>query len=150
MKRSLSPQELRLWLAFLRASVRIHQRLAAEMHRQHRIPISWYDVLVHLYHGPEAGQRMQDLSDQMVMSNSGLTRLLDRMVEKGLVARELCAEDRRVVFAVLTPLGRALIEEVLPCHQARIHDYFTRHLTAEETAVMTSALERVLKDLKVD
>lgn len=143
----LNEQELQLWLAFLRTSVLLNGRLAEEMRRKNRVPIAWYDVLVHLYHGPAAGLRMQDLAERMVMSNSGLTRLLDRMVDKGLIRRELCAEDRRVIFAVLTDRGRALLEELLPQHQARVRCYFIDRLTEEEIAVMGPALERVLAGL---
>ncbi len=90
---------------------------------------------------------MQDLAERVLMSSSGLTRLLDRMIEEGLVARRLCAEDRRVIFAVLTDRGRARIEELLPQHQQRIYDYFIRHLTPAEIEVMTPVLERVLAEL---
>ena len=148
MKHLLTEKELRCWLAFLRTSVRVNCQLADDMQHENKVPISWYDVLVHLYHGPEEGQSMQTLAGQMVMSNSGLTRLLDRMVEKGLVARKPSTEDRRVVLAKLTEQGRELLETLLPQHQARVHDYLIQHLTPEEMEVMTAALERVSAALK--
>ena len=147
MESPLTAQELKLWLAFLRSSHAIKQRLAEDMRRVNRISIGWYDVLVHLYHSPHEGLQMQDLAERVLMSSSGLTRLLDRMIEKGLVKRETCAEDRRVIFAVLTEKGQARIEELLPQHQQRIHDYFIQHLTEAEIDVMIPALERVLKAL---
>ncbi|MDX1664612.1 MAG: MarR family transcriptional regulator [Candidatus Promineifilaceae bacterium] len=148
MERPLTAQELRLWLAFLYSFHTISRRLADDMHRVNRVSVGWYDVLVNLYHAPAERLRMQDLAESVLMSSSGLTRLLDRMIEEGLVRREHCAEDRRVIFAVLTDEGRALLEEILPQHQQRIREYLLEHLTEEEVAVMTPALERVLATLR--
>ena len=143
----LTAEELRLWLAFLHAFQKISRRLAGDMRRVNRLSIGWYDVLVNLYHSPGERLRMQELAERVLMSSSGLTRLLDRMIEEGLVRRELCATDRRVIFAVLADAGRERLKEILPQHQQRIHDYFLQHLTAEEVAVMGPALERVLAAL---
>lgn len=145
---SLTDNQLQMWLAFIRTFVRVQRRLTEEMKEKNDLPIAWYDVLVHLYHGPDDGLKMQDLADQMVMSNSGLTRLLDRMIEKGVVKRELCEDDRRVIFAVLTEEGTALIESLLPQHQARIEHYFMQHLSAEEVSTMREGFERILKSIE--
>lgn len=139
----LTPQELQFWLTFLHASHAVKQQLAEDMYRVNGISIGWYDVLINLYRGEDGGLRMQDLAERVFMSNSGLTRLLDRMIEEGLVIRDTCAEDRRVFLAVLTEKGRALLEELLPQHQARIRSYLLQHLTAEEMEVMGNALQRV-------
>lgn len=139
----LTPKELQLWLTFLHASHAVKQQLAEDMQRLNCISIGWYDVLVNLYQSEDGGLRMQDLAERVLMSNSGLTRLLDRMIEEGLVLRDTCAEDRRVFLAVLTKKGRALIEELLPQQQARIREYFIQHLADEEMDVMMEALQRV-------
>ncbi len=143
MAELLTPKELKLWLAFLHASHCIKQQLAVDMYRENGISIGWYDVLINLYHGEKGGLRMQDLAERVFMSNSGLTRLLDRMIEEGLVVRDTCAEDRRVFLAVLTEKGHALIEELLPQHQGRVRNYFLQHLTSDEKEMMTAVLQRV-------
>lgn len=150
MAAQLTDNELQLWRAFLRSSVTISRRLADAMRCEDGVPIGWYDVLVHLYHGPEDGQRMQELADRVIMSGSGLTRLLDQMVAHDLVSRAPAADDRRVVLARLTDSGRALIAALLPRHQARIRDLFIAHLTDDEVAAMTPALERVLAALSAE
>lgn len=144
----LTPQELKLWLTFLRSSYNIKQRLASDMRRVNCVSIGWYDVLINLYQGNKEGMPMQELAECVFMSNSGLTRLLDRMIDEGLVRRDSSTEDRRVFLAVLTEKGRALLEELLPQHQARIRNYFIQHLTDEEIEVMTRALQKVEKAMR--
>lgn len=147
---ALSQKALTTWITFLRAHSKVHAQLADEMQCQHGIPITWYDVLVHLYHAPRRGLRMQDLADAVILSSSGLTRLLDRMIEAGLVERVACAEDRRVIYATLTPQGTEMIEAILPNHQARIEHYFAQHLSDEELDTMQTALQRVLHALQTE
>jgi DNA-binding MarR family transcriptional regulator len=141
---ALTDKELQTWITFLRSHAALTAKLAHVMHQEHGMPISWYDVLVHLYHAPEQRLRMQDLADAVILSSSGLTRLLDRMVETGLIDRIACAEDRRVIFAALTEEGVARLEDILPYHQARIKEYFAAHLTKSELDTIQEALQRVL------
>jgi DNA-binding MarR family transcriptional regulator len=145
---SLTQNELRTWLAFLRAHATVTAKLAHAMLQEHRMPITWYDVLVHLYHAPDRRLRMQDLAEAVILSNSGLTRLLDRMLVAGLIDRTACPEDRRVIYATLTEAGTAQIEEILPHHQARIKEYFAAHLTDAEMETIQAALQRVLQATK--
>jgi DNA-binding MarR family transcriptional regulator len=141
---ALTDKELQTWITFLRSHAALTAKLAHVMHQEHGMPISWYDVLVHLYHAPGQRLRMQDLADAVILSSSGLTRLLDRMVETGLIDRIACAEDRRVIFAALTEEGAARLEDILPHHQARIKEYFAAHLTKSELDTIQEALQRVL------
>jgi DNA-binding MarR family transcriptional regulator len=146
---SLTPNELRTWITFLRAHADVTAKLAHAMQQEHHLPITWYDVLVHLYHAPDQRLRMQDLAEAVILSNSGLTRLLDRMLEAGLIDRTACAEDRRVIYAMLTEEGTAQLEEILPHHQARIKEYFAAHLTDAEMETIQAALQRVLQATKL-
>lgn len=150
MATALTERELQLWLAFLRAAVTISRQLDDAMRCEDGVPLGWYDVLIHLYHGPGTGQRMQELAEHVIMSSSGLTRLLDHMVAQGLVTRAPDADDRRVVLARLTDDGRALVETLLPRHQARVRELFIDHLSDSEIAVMLPALERVLAAITDD
>ncbi len=147
---ALSENGLKTWITFLRTYSKVQARLAEDMHCQHQIPLSWYDVLVHLYHAPRRGMRMQDLADAVILSSSGLTRLLDRMIEAGFVERVSCAEDRRVIYATLTPQGSEAIEEILPGQQARIEHYFAQYLTDVEMDTIQQGLQRVLEGLQAE
>jgi DNA-binding MarR family transcriptional regulator len=87
---------------------------------------------------------MQELSSSVLLSKSGLSRLVDRMVEAGLVRRERCEDDRRGWFAVLTDQGRSALRRAAPVHLRGIHEHFTRHLTPDEIQTVTAALARVV------
>jgi DNA-binding MarR family transcriptional regulator len=87
---------------------------------------------------------MQELSASVLLSKSGLSRLVDRMVEAGLVRRERCQDDRRGWFAVLTDRGRSALRRAAPVHLRGVHEHFTRHLDPEEVRVLTAALSKVV------
>jgi DNA-binding MarR family transcriptional regulator len=101
-------------------------------------------VLLNLAEAPEGRLRMQELSASVLLSKSGLSRLVDRMVEAGLVRRERCEDDRRGWFAVLTDQGRSALRRAAPIHLRGIHEHFTSHLRPEEVKALTSALSRVV------
>jgi DNA-binding MarR family transcriptional regulator len=87
---------------------------------------------------------MQELSASVLLSKSGLSRLVDRMVEAGLVRRERCEDDRRGWFAVLTDQGRSALRRAAPVHLRGIQEHFVRHLEPEEVQVLSTALARVV------
>jgi DNA-binding MarR family transcriptional regulator len=132
------------WLTLLRTFSQVNRQLSADMEQHHQMPMAWYDVLIHLYHAPRQGWQMQELAEQVMMSNSGLTRLVDRIIDAGLVERKPCSDDRRVIYITLTPVGRAKIEAIFPQHQARVQAYFLSHLSPEEKSTLTNAFGRIL------
>ncbi len=140
----LTEKQLKMWVTMLRANSKINRRLAADMLAENGMPIVWFDVLVQLFHAPNQMLRMNELADQVIMSGSGLTRLIDRMIKEGLVNRTTCASDRRVVHVMITELGRLRISEVLPAHQKRVYEYFIQHLKPEEIETIQHACQRVL------
>lgn len=131
-----------MWRALLDAHATITQKLAAELEAERELPLSWYEVLLQLN---EAGGRlrMAELSSRMIIHKSSLTRLVDRMEDAGLVAREPCVTDGRGHYAVLTRDGRDTFRRAAPVHLRGIQREFGRHLT--ETDV--TALQRVLAKL---
>ncbi|NEP84084.1 MAG: MarR family transcriptional regulator [Okeania sp. SIO3B3] len=108
------------WFMFLRTHGVLIRAFEAQMQAEQNMPLTWYDVLVQLYHGPDKGMRLQDLAEAIVLSRSGLTRVLDKMEAEGLLERKPCHSDRRGMYAVLTPKGQALVEEVTPLHLMRV------------------------------
>ncbi len=101
------------------------------------------DVLIRLARSPQHRLRMADLADQVALSASGLTRLVDRLTRAGLVRRENCPEDRRGWYAVATPEGLAKISENLPSHLTAIHDAFTGLFDERELADLLKSLRRL-------
>lgn len=118
--------------------------LERRMQEQHGLPLAWWDVLQQLADGPEGRLRMGDLADSVLLTRSGITRLVDRMIVAGLVAREPCPGDRRGYYAVITQLGRDTIEKVGPDHSKDAWEIFLGHITEEEADVLGKVFNRVL------
>jgi DNA-binding MarR family transcriptional regulator len=133
------------WRTFLEAHARVTDALAAELEDETGLPLSWYDVLVQLTEAPDQKLRMQELARAVLLSKSGLTRLVDRMVAEGLVAREPCLDDRRGTFVCLLPAGTARLDGASPVHMRGISQHFTSHLTEADARQLRDLLARVLE-----
>jgi DNA-binding MarR family transcriptional regulator len=144
--RTDSPDEARLeaWRLLLMAHARLVDVLGDELEAAHGLPLTWYDVLVNLRAAPEHALRMNDLADAVLLSRSGLTRLVDRMTAAGLVERRTCASDRRGQLAALTPAGRAALRAAAPTHMRGVAEHFAAHVSEAEAAAMSAALTRVV------
>ena len=110
----------------------------------HGLTGSAFDVLIRLARSPEQRLRMTELAGQSTLSNSGLTRVVDRLLGAGLVERRRDAADKRVFYAVLTPAGLQRVLDALPSHLAIIDRTVINTLDPEELAV----LERVLRKVR--
>lgn len=107
------------------------------------VPLSWYDVLFALYEAPGRRLRMNELASAIVLSRSGLTRLVDRLEAEGLLARERLASDRRGAFAVLTEKGIEAMQQAWPVYARGIQEHFARFLNDEEARVVTKIFRRM-------
>lgn len=139
----IPPDRVAAWRAFLEAHSRVTEVLEQELKDEQGLPLTWYDVLVQLSEAPEQRLRMQELADRVVLSKSGLTRLIDRMAKAGLVQRAECDSDRRGTFAELTEQGYQRLRAAAPTHLAGVARHFTRHLDADEAAVLARTLRRI-------
>lgn len=143
MEYGLDREGLAAWEAFVFAHAaavgRIERDLAAEGH----ISLTWYDVLAALSQVPDRRLRLHELAQEVVLSRSGLTRLLDRMETAGLIRREPDPADRRGAFAVMTPMGEAALLKTWPSYARGIARYFSSHLTDDEKRVIADALRQV-------
>jgi DNA-binding MarR family transcriptional regulator len=140
---AVSGRELAAWRAFLRAHAALVGTLERELETQRGMPIAFYDVLAQLSEA-DGRLRMRELAEAVLLSRSGLTRLVDRMERAGYVSRERCNEDRRGAFATITPAGRKALRHASPVHTRGVAEHFARHLSREETDVLTGALERLV------
>lgn len=139
------PDEARLeaWRAFLRAHATVVDRLDHEMQQECGIPLTWYEVLLHLHRTPDGRLRLSGLAERLLLSRSGLTRLVDRMVDAGLIERQVCSTDRRGAFAALTDLGRDRYTDAAPVHLRGVQEHFAALLSADEVAAIRSGLGKV-------
>jgi DNA-binding MarR family transcriptional regulator len=135
---ALEPRETRAWHAFIDAQASLLRRLEADLVAETKLTLAEYDVLAQL----AAGRlRMTELSDRVRISRSGLTRLVDRLVEGRLVERVSCPSDRRGLFAQLTAEGVERFRQARPVHLRGIGEYFASHLTGAQLDAIASALE---------
>jgi DNA-binding MarR family transcriptional regulator len=140
----LNDTEMEAWQAFLRASIRLMDRLDAELDH-HGLSLADYEILVHLS-GEAAGElRMTELAARTLVSRSGLTRRLDRLVDGGLVERRNCPTDRRGVFAVLTDEGRRRLKEAAPTHVDGVRRHFIAQLSGQDLQKLTASLNAVVE-----
>jgi DNA-binding MarR family transcriptional regulator len=139
----LSPAELAAWSGFLRTHATLVRELDCELEEAHGLPLSSYDVLEQLQAAPGQRMRMRDLADAVLLSRSGLTRLVDRLVAEGLIRRSSCSADARGAFAVLTPKGVSTLETARPTHLDGVRRRFLDHFDEDALARLTEAWERV-------
>jgi DNA-binding MarR family transcriptional regulator len=137
-------ERLAVWQELLRAHAAITQALEAELVRSHDLPLAWYDVLVNLNGAPQGRLRMQDLARSVMFSRSGLTRLVDRMVQAGLLTREPSPGDKRGTFAVITSEGRKRLRAASGVHLRGVYQHFARHLDDHDVGSLRVALGHVL------
>jgi DNA-binding MarR family transcriptional regulator len=100
--------------------------------------MDWYDVLLTLERSPDHRLRLNELADRVLISRSGLTRLIDRIEAAGFLRRERSVQDRRGAYAVLTPEGAAALGKAWPVYERLIDEYFGQRMTDEQVRVMHS------------
>jgi DNA-binding MarR family transcriptional regulator len=132
------------WASLLRVHAALVPVLERELAAAHRLPLSWYDVLLELNSAPQRRLRMSELGSRAVLSRERVSRVVAELARAGLVVRERNPDDKRSVFAVLTPAGRDRLRAAAPDYVGGIERHFTGHLTAAEARVITEALSRVL------
>ena len=142
--RKLTDDQLAAWSGFLMGHAQIVRALDAELEREHGLPLSSYDVLIQLSLVPDRRLRMFELADAIVLSRSGLTRLVDRLERAGLVERERGEADPRQMYARLTDRGFEVLAEATPTHIAGIKERFLERLSDEQTKQLAAIWRAVL------
>lgn len=131
------------------AHATLTRQLSAQLVEEHGLTMSEYEVLFLLSREPEHAMRRIDLSREVRLSPSGITRMLDRMETTGLVKKGNCAQDARVTYAVLTEAGMNKLRECAPAHLAAVERLIGERLSAEEVESLSKLLSR-LSDLDDD
>ena len=141
--KQLSPLELAAWRGFLRVHAALVRELGRELELAHDLPVTHYEVLLYLDNAPDHRLRMSELASSVLLSQSGITRLVDRLEREGLVERVPCADDRRGLWAILTDAGRSRLAEARPTHLAGVRARFLEHFGDEELQSLGAAWERL-------
>ncbi len=140
MVRWLDDEEMSAWRGLVETFADVQADLDADLQRQHGLTHGDYGVLVHLSEEPAGRLRMCDLAERLHLSPSGLTRRIDGLVRQGMVRREQAPDDRRVIWAVLTPEGRRRIETAAPDHVESVRRHFFDHLSRPQVRELGRAL----------
>ena len=135
---------LQLMGLIIRSHRLLTDRLGRELEEQVGIPLVFFDVLIHVGAAPEGRLTMSRLSTDVALTTGGVTRLVDRMVESGLVERKACPSDRRSIHVVLTPEGHAVLGRAIAAHIEGIDRHLMAQLDETDRAALDTALTKIL------
>jgi DNA-binding MarR family transcriptional regulator len=138
-------EETRLegWVAFLRSHAAITRELSAQLQREHGLTLNDYEVLLHLSRAEGERLRRVDLADRVLLTASGITRLLDGLERAGFVCKDTCKSDARVSYAKLTDAGRERFREASETHLRGIDELFVSRYSGSELATLAALLNRL-------
>ena len=130
-------------MRFLRAHAALTRELNTRLISEHGLTLNDYEVLLRLAHAPDRQMRRVDLASEVLLTASGITRLLEGLERAGYVERGQCASDARVSYAVLTEAGLAKLREAADTHLEDVHVLFLERFTDDERAALGELLGRL-------
>lgn len=139
----LRSAEHRAFVALLRAHVATTRRLSSALENDHGLTLSDYEVLLHLAHAPDRMMRRVDLARSVLLTPSGITRLLDRLERWGYVDAAKCETDARVTYAHLTDAGHDKLSNAARTHVEDIRLEFAERFSADEVDALGELLSRL-------
>ena len=143
----LGPAEQHTWRSFIRVHQKLSAALVRDLQAYSKLSGADFEILVALTDAPDGRQRFQELAKAVDWEQSRLSHQITRMIKRGLVAREECAEDGRGVFVVLTPAGRKVITAAAPHHVATVRRLVIDALSPDELATLGQISDRILDQL---
>jgi DNA-binding MarR family transcriptional regulator len=132
-----------VFVRLLRGHAAVTREMNAQLVADHGLTINDYEALLHLARAEERRMRRVDIADRLILTASGVTRLLDGLEQAGYVARDSCASDRRVTYAVLTDAGLAKLREASKSHVADIRSFFESRFSSDELDQLVGLLDRL-------
>jgi DNA-binding MarR family transcriptional regulator len=138
-----TPLRLDAWISFLRSHAAITRELSVQLQREHGLTLNDYEVLLHLSHADDGMMRRVDLAEQILLTASGITRLLEGLERWGYVCKETCDSDARVSYAKLTDAGAAKLRAAAKTHLRGIDDLFLGRYSGSELATLGALLARL-------
>ncbi|WP_330455666.1 MarR family transcriptional regulator [Streptomyces sp. NBC_00820] len=148
--RPLNDDERSVWLGFLATHLKLLRTLDAELMATERMSLSSFEVLLTIAEAPEGRVRMKDIAASLLISRSGLTRIVDDLERQGLVVREKCPTDARGLDAVLTAEGRKAYRRAGKVHRTSLREKFLDKLSDEELTKLAGIWSTVGFDEKAE
>ena len=131
------------FVRLVRANAAVTRQLGTQLSADHGLNLSAYEALLSLARAPESRMRRVDLANGLLLTAGGVTRLLDGLERDGFVARDVCASDRRVSYAVLTEAGRDKLREASKSHTRQIRELLGGPYEEDELAQLVALLDRL-------
>ena len=141
---SFTDQELTAWRGMLVAYAQVTQALDVQMRTEHGLSVSAYEVLMFLGDCVDHRMRMAEIAEQVLLSRSGLTRLVDRLEALGYVTRCAAEGDGRGLYAELTDAGAEKLQAARATHRAGVREFFLDHLNATDQIALGDVWTRFL------
>jgi len=142
--RWLTAREQHLWRGWLKLNAELASTLQRELQQDAGLSMPDYEVLVHLTDNPEGRVRVTELAGLLQWERSRVSHHIKRMERRGLVERAQCSEDGRGAFIVITPQGRAAIEEAAPGHVMAVRRLMFEALSEEEKVALAAVIDKLL------
>jgi len=142
--------EVQAWAKLLRAHAALTRRFSADLQATHGLTLNAYEVLLHLAHAPNRRLRRVDLAGSVLLTASGITRLLDGLERAGYVDRAADENDARVTYAVLTDAGYEKLRDAAPTHVGGIRELFIDRFSCDELETLAELLDRLPTDPVAD
>lgn len=136
--------KLEAWRLFITAHTRIIEAIDAGLRQAGAMPLNWYDILIELFEAEGQQLRLHELAQQVLLSRSSITRLVDQLEAEGYLQRRPDPADRRGAYAVLTAAGENALRQAWPHYAAAIERHYGRFLSQEEAQRMVTAFARML------
>ncbi len=146
MPEKLSKSHLTTWRLFITAHAKLINKIDGELQAAGQIPLNWYDVLIELQEAPEKRLRMSELAEKVVLSRSGLTRLVDRLEKENYLHREIDPDDRRGFFAIITPDGESALKAAWIVYRESIAGHFASFFSLEEAQMMQNIFAKIIEN----
>lgn len=143
----LDPDEQLAWRRTIAASILLVDALDRDLRTHHDLTLADYEILVHLSEAEDQHLRMAELANAALVSRSRLTHRINRLEQRGLVAREACPTDKRGTYAVLTASGRTLLEQAAPTHVQSVRDHLVDRLAPDDFDTLGRLLVKVASPL---
>ena len=146
MRTTVSKTKVHAWARLVRASQAAMARIEADLKAAELPPLDWYDALLELERAPNGRLRPSEIAERMLLARYNITRLVDRLEAKGLVARDACAEDGRGAVIAITLKGRRMRQRMWPVYEAAIARHFGERLSDRDAMMLTDVLGRLLPE----
>jgi DNA-binding MarR family transcriptional regulator len=131
------------WVRLIRGHASVTREISAQLEAEHGLTINDYEALLHLARAEDGRMRRVDLAQKLILTASGVTRLLDGLERSGLVERASCSSDRRVTYAVLTGAGRERLETASGSHITSVRTFFEERYSEQELDQLAGLLGRL-------